>query len=74
MTLVVTFLLLANLARSRVGRRWRAVRDDEVAAELAGIHLGRARVSAFVVSAAAAGAAGAVMALAVASRRRAGSR
>ncbi len=64
-TLVVVYLLLANLARSRVGRRWRAVRDDEVAAELAGIHLGRARVSAFVVSAAAAGAAGAVMALAV---------
>ena len=52
-------------SRSRVGRRWRAVRDDEVAAELAGIHLGRARVSAFVVSAAAAGVAGAVMALAV---------
>ncbi|HEX5090826.1 MAG TPA: branched-chain amino acid ABC transporter permease [Nocardioides sp.] len=65
LTLVVVYLLLANLARSRVGRRWRAVRDDEVAAELAGIHLGRARVSAFVVSAAAAGAAGSVMALAV---------
>jgi branched-chain amino acid transport system permease protein len=64
-TLVVVYLLLANLARSRVGRRWRAVRDDEVAAELAGIHLGRTRVSAFVVSAAAAGAAGAMMALAV---------
>ena len=65
LTLVVVYLLLANLGRSRVGRRWRAVRDDEVAAELAGIHLGRARVSAFVVSAAAAGAAGGVMALAV---------
>lgn len=65
LSLVLTFLLLANLASSRVGRRWRAVRDDEVAAELAGIHLGRARVSAFVVSAAAAGVAGAVMALAV---------
>jgi branched-chain amino acid transport system permease protein len=65
LTLVLVYLLLANLGRSRVGRRWRAVRDDEVAAELAGIHLGRARVSAFVVSAAAAGAAGAVMALAV---------
>lgn len=64
-TLVLVFLLLANLGRSRVGRRWRAVRDDEVAAELAGIHLGQARVSAFVVSAAAAGAAGAMMALAV---------
>lgn len=65
LTLIVTFVLLANLSSSRVGRRWRAVRDDEVAAELAGIGLGRARVSAFMVSAAAAGAAGAVLALAV---------
>ena len=64
-TLLVAFVLLANLSRSRVGRRWRAVRDDEVAAELAGIGLGRTRISAFMVSAAAAGAAGAVMAFAV---------
>ncbi|GGF52866.1 branched-chain amino acid ABC transporter permease [Marmoricola endophyticus] len=63
--LIVTFVLLANLSRSRVGRRWRAVRDDDVAAEVAGIHLGRARVSAFVVSTACAGLAGAVMALVV---------
>ena len=63
-TLIITFVLLANLSRSRVGRRWRAVRDDEVSAELAGINLGRARVSAFMVSAAAAGAAGGVLALA----------
>ncbi|NPC98015.1 branched-chain amino acid ABC transporter permease [Nocardioides sp. zg-DK7169] len=65
LVLTVTYVLLANLSRSRVGRRWRAVRDDEVAAQLAGIDLGRARVSAFVVSAAAAGAAGAVLALSV---------
>lgn len=64
-TLVVAYVGLANLSRSRIGRRWRAVRDDEVAAELAGVGLGRARVSAFVVSAAAAGAAGFVMALTV---------
>lgn len=63
--LVVVFVLLANLSRSRVGRTWRAVRDDEVAAELAGINLGRARVSAFVVSAACAGLAGGVMAMVV---------
>jgi branched-chain amino acid transport system permease protein len=63
--LLVTYLLLANLARSRVGRTWRAVRDDEVAAELAGIHLGRTRVLAFVVSAACAGLAGAVLAMVV---------
>lgn len=64
-SLIVAFLLLANLSRSRVGRVWRAVRDDEVAAEIAGINLGRARVLAFVVSTAAAGLAGAVMAMAV---------
>jgi branched-chain amino acid transport system permease protein len=65
LTLIVVFVLLANLARSRTGRIWRAVRDDEVAAEIAGIDLGRARVLAFVVSAACAGLAGAVMAMAV---------
>ena len=65
LSLIVTFVLLANLSRSRVGRVWRAVRDDEVAAEIAGINLGRARVLAFVVSAACAGLAGAVMAMAV---------
>lgn len=64
-TLIISFVLLANLSRSRVGRRWRAVRDDEVAAQLTGIDLGRARVSAFMVSAAAAGAAGAMLALTV---------
>jgi len=60
---IVVFVLLANLSRSRVGRTWQAVRDDEVAAELAGINLGRARVLAFVVSAGCAGLAGGLMAL-----------
>ncbi|GAB3196234.1 branched-chain amino acid ABC transporter permease [Geodermatophilus arenarius] len=63
--LLLTYFLLANLMRSRVGRTWRAVRDQEVAAELAGINLGAWRVTAFVVSAAAAGLAGAVLALVV---------
>ncbi|MPY78298.1 MAG: branched-chain amino acid ABC transporter permease [Actinophytocola sp.] len=64
-SLIVSYVLLANLSRSRVGRIWRAVRDDDVAAEIAGINLGRARVLAFVVSTACAGLAGAVLALAV---------
>ncbi|WP_214367852.1 branched-chain amino acid ABC transporter permease [Pseudonocardia sp. H11422] len=64
-TLLVVLLLLANLAASRVGRVWRAVRDDEVAAELAGIRLGRVRVLAFTVSAACAGLAGAVLGIVV---------
>ena len=63
--LIISFVLLANLSASRVGRTWRAVRDDEVAAELAGINVGRARVKAFVVSAACAGLAGSVMAMVV---------
>lgn len=61
--LVIVFFLLANVSSSRIGRRWRAVRDDEVAAELAGIDLGRARILAFVVSSACAGAAGAILAM-----------
>ena len=63
--LLITYFLLANLVRSRIGRTWRAVRDGEVAAELAGINLGAWRVLAFVVSAAAAGLAGGVLALVV---------
>jgi branched-chain amino acid transport system permease protein len=63
--LLITFFLLANLVRSRIGRTWRAVRDQEVAAELAGIDLGAWRVLAFVVSAACAGLAGAVLAVVV---------
>jgi branched-chain amino acid transport system permease protein len=63
--LLITFFLLANLTRSRIGRTWRAVRDNEVAAELAGISLAHWRVTAFVVSAACAGLGGTVLALVV---------
>ncbi|HEY2603904.1 MAG TPA: branched-chain amino acid ABC transporter permease [Thermoleophilaceae bacterium] len=52
---LVVFLVLANLLRSRVGRAFRAVRDDEVAAQLAGLNVARTQVLAFVVSAACAG-------------------
>ena len=60
---LITLVLLANLGRSRVGRNWRAVRDDEVAAALAGVNVARARVLAFVVSATCAGLAGGLLAL-----------
>ncbi|WP_410664989.1 branched-chain amino acid ABC transporter permease [Amycolatopsis sp. lyj-84] len=63
LAVIVVFVLLANLSRSRVGRDWQAVRDEDVAAGLAGIDLGRTRVLAFVVSAGCAGLAGALMAL-----------
>jgi branched-chain amino acid transport system permease protein len=60
---LVTLVLLANLSRGRTGRDWRAVRDDEVAAALAGVNVARARVLAFVVSAACAGLAGSLLAI-----------
>lgn len=53
---------IQNLLRSRYGRTWRAVKTNEVAAELAGIHLARSKVLAFTVSAGIAGMAGALLA------------
>ena len=60
---LVVMILLANLLSSRFGRAFRAVRDDEVAAELSGIHVARTKVIAFVVSAGCAGLAGGLLAL-----------
>lgn len=58
---VIVYVLLANLLRSRVGRSLRAVRDDEVAAQLAGLHVARVQILAFVISAACAGLAGGLL-------------
>ena len=60
---LIALVLLANLVRSRVGRSWRAVRDDEVAAALAGLNVARLQVLAFVISAACAGLGGALLAV-----------
>jgi len=60
---LVVLVLLANLMRSRYGRSLRAVRDDEIAASLAGIHVARTKVLAFVISAGCAGLAGALLGL-----------
>lgn len=60
---LLTMLALANLVHSRFGRNLRAVRDDEVAARLAGIHVARTQVMAFVVSAACAGLGGGMLAV-----------
>lgn len=62
---LIVLVLLSNLLKSRFGRVWRAVRDDEVAAQLSGIDIGRARILAFVVSAACAGVAGSLLAIVV---------
>ncbi|MGH9028271.1 MAG: branched-chain amino acid ABC transporter permease, partial [Acidimicrobiales bacterium] len=60
---IVVLVLLGNLLRSRFGRSFRAVRDDEIAASLAGVHVARTKVLAFAISAACAGLAGAFLAL-----------
>lgn len=59
---LVTFVLLANLVRTRYGRDFRAVREDEVASSLYGIRVARTQVLAFVLSGACAGVAGSLMA------------
>lgn len=51
-------LLLWSLDRTRMGTLWRAVGEDEVAAQSAGIHLTAAKVSAFGIGGAIAGLAG----------------
>ncbi|MCA9516232.1 MAG: branched-chain amino acid ABC transporter permease [Myxococcales bacterium] len=58
----VTFVFIRNLIRSRHGRSLVSIREDEVAAELVGINLARAKLMAFVVGAAFAGLAGALYA------------
>ena len=59
---LLTLFLLANLVRGPAGRTMRAVHDDETAARLAGIDVGRVQVLTFVVSAACAGLAGSLFA------------
>ena len=59
--LLVVFVLY-NLTHSAIGRSWRAVRDDEIAAALAGLRVGRRQTLAFVVSAACAGLGGGLLA------------
>ena len=49
-----------NLSNSRSGRTWRAVRDNEVAAALAGINIARTKVIVFICASALAGLAGAI--------------
>ena len=57
-------LLAKNLARSRIGRAWMAVRDMDVAAEVIGIRILRTKLTAFAVSSFYCGIAGALYAFA----------
>ena len=55
-------LAAKNLARSNIGRSWMAVRDMDVAAEVIGIRLMPAKLTAFAISSFYAGVAGALYA------------
>ena len=57
---VITFVVIRNLLRSYHGRALLAIREDEIAAEALGVPTTRYKVTAFVISAFFAGAAGAL--------------
>lgn len=60
--IVVILLLVGNLERSRVGRAWVAIREDEDAAEVMGVNAFRFKLWAFVIGAAIGGLSGALYA------------
>jgi len=59
--LVVMAVVAKNLARSRIGRAFSAIRDRDIAAEIMGIDLTRYKVIAFAISSFYAGIAGALL-------------
>ena len=60
--MVIILLLVGNLERSRVGRAWVAIREDEDAAEVMGVNTFRFKLWAFVIGAAIGGLSGALYA------------
>ncbi|MHB8625121.1 MAG: branched-chain amino acid ABC transporter permease [Aggregatilineales bacterium] len=62
LTLIVVMVGLISLNRSRIGRAWRSIREDALAAEAMGIPTNRMRLLAFAVGAGIAGFAGCLFA------------
>jgi branched-chain amino acid transport system permease protein len=62
LSVLLALVLVVNIVRGRLGRDFRAVRDDEVAASLSGIAVGRTKILAFLVSAVCGGLAGGLQA------------
>jgi branched-chain amino acid transport system permease protein len=63
--LIALAVMARNVARSRTGRAFSAVRDRDIAAEIMGVNLLRTKTLAFVLSSGYAGLAGALMSLLV---------
>jgi branched-chain amino acid transport system permease protein len=59
---VLVFLAVYHLDRSRIGRAWRAIREDELAAQTMGVNTRRLKLLAFSIGAAIAGTAGVLFA------------
>jgi branched-chain amino acid transport system permease protein len=60
--MIAILLLVGNLERSRVGRAWVSIREDEDAAEVMGVNTFRFKLWAFVIGAAIGGLSGALYA------------
>ncbi len=60
--IIIVLLLAGNLERSRVGRAWIAIREDEDAAEIMGVPTFKYKVWAFVIGASVGGLSGALFA------------
>lgn len=60
---MISLMVVFNLVNSRSGRAFMAIRDDRIAAESIGLDITRYKMMAFVMSAALAGAAGALFAM-----------
>jgi branched-chain amino acid transport system permease protein len=60
--LVIAILFARNLERSRIGRAWMAIREDELAAEMMGVNTLRTKLLAFALGASFAGIAGSLQA------------
>jgi branched-chain amino acid transport system permease protein len=65
--LVAVIWLLSNLERSRLGRAWIAIREDELAATCMGINAARVKLSSFALGCGLAGLAGCLYATALTS-------
>ncbi|MCM1297632.1 MAG: branched-chain amino acid ABC transporter permease [Muribaculaceae bacterium] len=61
--ILITLAVIFNLVNSRAGRAIMAIRDNRIAAESVGLNITKYKMMAFVISAALAGAAGALFAL-----------
>ena len=55
---IVVVVLFTRLERSRVGRAWAAIREDEIAAQASGVNTTRVKLLAFAIGASTSGVAG----------------